>query len=129
MKVGAKQRRWTKSFRLLVGSRISPSSPSLARGEQTANMLFSPGMARRPDNREAEILKEEHLAELRHNLAHLSLPAVRDFYEKAYQDCRLIYNRVPSPKADSNPGPSLETVAEVEIRSRVYDPWTPQFKV
>lgn len=55
-------------------------------------------MARRPDKREAEILSEERLKELRHNLAHLSLPAVRDFYEKAYQDCRLIYSRVPSPR-------------------------------
>jgi hypothetical protein len=55
-------------------------------------------MARRPDNREIEILSKEHLAELRHNLAHLSLPAVRDFYEQAYRDCRLIYNRLPSPR-------------------------------
>ena len=55
-------------------------------------------MAHRPDNREAEIPREEYLKELRDNLAHLSLPAVRDFYEKAYQDCRLIYNRIPTPK-------------------------------
>ena len=55
-------------------------------------------MARRPDKREAEILSEEKLKELRYNLAHLSLPAVRDFYEKAYQDCRLIYNRIPTPR-------------------------------
>ena len=55
-------------------------------------------MARRPDKREAEILSEDKLKELRYNLAHLSLPAVRDFYEKAYQDCRLIYNRIPSPR-------------------------------
>ena len=60
--------------------------------------IFPHGMARRPDNRETEILKEEHLRELRDNLAHLSLPAVRDFYEKAYQDGRLIYNRIPTPK-------------------------------
>ena len=44
-------------------------------------------MARRADKREAEILSEENLKELRYNLAHLSLPAVRDFYEKAYQGC------------------------------------------
>ena len=30
------------------------------------------------------MLTKEHLAELRHSLAHLSLPAVRDFYEQAY---------------------------------------------
>jgi len=55
-------------------------------------------MARRPDEREKEMLSEENLKELRYNLAHLSVPAVREFYEKAYQDCRLIYSRVPSPK-------------------------------
>jgi hypothetical protein len=55
-------------------------------------------MARRPEKREGEILTEENLKALRYNLAHLSLPAVRDFYEKAYQDCRLIYNRIPSPR-------------------------------
>jgi hypothetical protein len=55
-------------------------------------------MARRPDNRELEILSEENLNELRRNLAHLSLPAVRDFYERAHRDCRLIYSRVPRPR-------------------------------
>jgi hypothetical protein len=43
-------------------------------------------------------LTEQDLAELRHNLAHLSVGAVRDFYERSYRDCRLIYNRLPSPK-------------------------------
>ena len=57
-----------------------------------------PGMARRPDKREAEMLSKENLAERRHNLAHLSLPAVRDFYEQAYRDCRLIYDRLPAPR-------------------------------
>jgi hypothetical protein len=55
-------------------------------------------MARRPDKREAEMLSEENLKELRHNLAHLSLPAVREFYERAYRDCRLLYNHLPSPR-------------------------------
>lgn len=55
-------------------------------------------MARRPDPRDTEVLSKKHLEELRYNLAHLSLPAVRDFYEKAYQDCRMIYDRLPSPK-------------------------------
>jgi hypothetical protein len=59
-------------------------------------------MARRPDQREAEMLSEENLRELRHNLAHLSLPAVRDFYEQAYRDCRLIYNQLPTPKQIQN---------------------------
>jgi hypothetical protein len=55
-------------------------------------------MARRPDMRETEMLSEENLKELRHNLAHLSLPAVREFYEVAHRDCRLVYNHLPSPR-------------------------------
>ena len=55
-------------------------------------------MARRPDPREVEMLTKENLAELRYNLAHLSLDAVRRFYERAHEDCRLIYDRLPSPK-------------------------------
>jgi hypothetical protein len=42
-------------------------------------------MARRPDREKEEILSEKDLEELRHNLAHLSVTAVRDFYEQAYQ--------------------------------------------
>lgn len=41
-------------------------------------------MARHPDRRDQEMLTGEHLKELRDSLAHLSLPAVRDFYETAY---------------------------------------------
>jgi hypothetical protein len=55
-------------------------------------------MARRPDPEKAEKLTEEDLKELRHNLAHLSVTAVRDFYEQAYQDCRLVYSRLPNPR-------------------------------
>ena len=54
-------------------------------------------MARRPDREEAEVLSEKDLKELRYNLAHLSVSAVREFYEQAYQDCRLVYN-LPSPR-------------------------------
>jgi hypothetical protein len=55
-------------------------------------------MARRPDHKKAEVLSEDDLKQLRHNLAHLSVGAVRDFYDRAYRDCRLIYHRLPSPK-------------------------------
>jgi hypothetical protein len=55
-------------------------------------------MARRPNREKVEILSENELKEMRHNLAHLSVTAVRDFYDSAYRDCRLIYNRLPSPK-------------------------------
>ncbi|MGA6982835.1 MAG: hypothetical protein WCC95_23115 [Candidatus Sulfotelmatobacter sp.] len=55
-------------------------------------------MARRPNREKVEILSEQELKEMRHNLAHLSATAVRDFYDSAYRDCRLIYKRLPSPK-------------------------------
>jgi hypothetical protein len=57
-------------------------------------MLISVAMARRPDREKAEKLTEQDLKELRHKLAHLSVTAIRDFYEQAYQDCRLVYNRL-----------------------------------
>ena len=55
-------------------------------------------MARRPDREKVDMLSEKELTELRHNLAHLSLTAVRDFYDQAYRDCRLIYSRLPSAR-------------------------------
>jgi hypothetical protein len=61
-------------------------------------MLTCFTMARRPDSRKSEVLNEKDLKELRHNLAHLSAAAVRGFCERAYQDCRMIYNRLPSPR-------------------------------
>jgi hypothetical protein len=72
--------------------------PSFSKGEQKANLLGSVAMARRPDRDKADILSERDIRELRHNLAHLSIQAVRDFYDQAYGDCRLIYHRLPSPK-------------------------------
>jgi hypothetical protein len=44
-------------------------------------------MARRPDRKQGEILSEKGIQELRHNLAHLSIQAVRDSYDQAYGDC------------------------------------------
>jgi hypothetical protein len=76
----------------------SKAGPYLYDGEQMANLIISFVMARRPDREKAEILSEKDLHELRHNLAHLSAAAVRDFYDRAYQDCRLVYTRLPSPK-------------------------------
>jgi hypothetical protein len=55
-------------------------------------------MARRPDPANSEMLTEKDLKELRYNLAHLSIQAVREFYDQAHRDCRLIYNRLPTPK-------------------------------
>jgi len=55
-------------------------------------------MARRPDRDKGEILSEKDLTELRESLAHLSIQAVRDFYDRSHRDCRLIYHRLPNPK-------------------------------
>jgi hypothetical protein len=55
-------------------------------------------MARRPDSEKHEQLTQKDLEELRHNLAHLSIDAVRRYYERAHEDCRMIYDRLPSPK-------------------------------
>jgi hypothetical protein len=67
-------------------------------GEQTTKVVRFFAMARRPDREKYELLSENDLKELRRSLAHLSVTAVRDFYERAYQDCRLVYNRLPSPR-------------------------------
>jgi hypothetical protein len=55
-------------------------------------------MARRPGRDPDEVLSENDLKDLRRNLAHLSAAAVRESYDQAYRDCRLIYNRIPSAK-------------------------------
>ena len=55
-------------------------------------------MARRPADENPDVLTEEELKQLRHNLAHLSPIGVREFYERAFEDCRLIYNRLPTPR-------------------------------
>src|SRR3982074_2301881 len=67
-------------------------------GEDKANMLESLVVARRPDPEKPDVLNEEELKQLRHNLAHLSPGGVREFYERAFEDCRLVYNRLPSPR-------------------------------
>jgi hypothetical protein len=61
-------------------------------------MIASFPMARRPKSQKSEVLNQKDIKELRHNLAHLSATAIRDFYERAYRDCRLVYNRLPGPR-------------------------------
>lgn len=59
---------------------------------------MTPPMAYRPGREPIEVLSEKDLIQLRHRLAHLGAAAVRDFYEQAYRDCRLVYPRLPNPK-------------------------------
>jgi hypothetical protein len=55
-------------------------------------------MARRPGREKPDVLNEAERKQLRHNVAHLSLDGVRHFYERAFEDCRLVYDRLPSPR-------------------------------
>jgi hypothetical protein len=55
-------------------------------------------MARRPSDEKPDVLSKEELDRLRHSLAHLSPEGVRGFYERAFEDCRMTYNRLPSPR-------------------------------
>jgi len=52
----------------------------------------------RPGSEKPEVLSEGEVKQLRHSLAHLSPDGVRQFYERAFEDCRLVYNRLPSPR-------------------------------
>jgi hypothetical protein len=61
-------------------------------------MLLSLSMARRPGDEKPDVLSREELKRLRESLAHLSPEGVRGFYERAHDDCRLIYTRLPSPR-------------------------------
>jgi hypothetical protein len=54
--------------------------------------------SRRAKQSLAKMLSAADLKELRYNLAHLSIGAVRDLYDQACRDCRLIYHRLPTPK-------------------------------
>jgi len=58
-------------------------------------------MARRPDPaRREDVMSEEDLKALGENLAHLSMPAVLDFYQQAYRACRIINSSTfPSPRS------------------------------
>jgi hypothetical protein len=61
-------------------------------------MPASSGMARRFDRDKDDVLSEQDLKQLRENLSRLSPQGVRDFYDRAHEDCRLIYTRLPTPR-------------------------------
>jgi len=63
-------------------------------------MLESLVMARRPDiNRREDVLSREGLKALGNSLAHLSPSSVRDFYERANQQCRISDRDFPPARA------------------------------
>jgi hypothetical protein len=56
-------------------------------------------MARRRERDDPpDVLSREELKRLRQNLAHLSPDSVRQSYDRAFEQCRLVYSRVPSPR-------------------------------
>jgi hypothetical protein len=56
-------------------------------------------MARRRDRDEPpDVLSAEEIKQLRHRIAHLSPDGVRQLYDRAFEDCRLVYSRIPSPR-------------------------------
>ena len=61
-------------------------------------MLESMVMARRPDFGKEKIWGREDLKEITRNLSVLSESAVREFYDRAYRECRII-NRQTFPPA------------------------------
>lgn len=69
-------------------------------------------MGRRPNlEKREEILSREHLDELAENLAHLSMNAVLDFYQRAYRDCRITNSRTfPPARAIQELVQVLETI-------------------
>jgi hypothetical protein len=63
------------------------------------NVLGSVAMARRRDRDEPpDVLSAEEIKQLRHRIAHLSPEGVRQLYSRAFEDCRLVYTRIPSPR-------------------------------
>jgi hypothetical protein len=55
-------------------------------------------MARRPGRDKPDVLSKQELAQLRQNLLSLTPDALRNFYQCAFDDCRAIYHRLPSPR-------------------------------
>jgi nitrogen regulatory protein PII-like uncharacterized protein len=57
-------------------------------------------MARRPDFGKHDFFERKDLDELGRNLAMMSEAAVRDFYQHAYRECRIINGRTfPSARS------------------------------
>jgi len=53
-------------------------------------MLESFVMARRPNLEKEKIWSREDLKKITHDLALLSEPGVREFYQRAYRECHII---------------------------------------
>jgi hypothetical protein len=58
-------------------------------------------MARRPEfGKHEDAMSAEDIEAMNEGLAHLSQPAVLDFYQSAYRDCRIVNSRTfPSARS------------------------------
>lgn len=60
-------------------------------------MLESPIMARHRDSREEKVWGRDDLKAIARNLSFLSEPAVREVYDRAYRECRIINSHTFPP--------------------------------
>lgn len=60
-------------------------------------MLESFVMARRPNHEQEKVLSREELKEFGRSLSFLSEAAVREFYDRAYRECRIINSHTFPP--------------------------------
>ena len=77
-----------------------------------------PAMARHPEPK-PEIYTEKDLNDLRRHIAGMAPQSLLDFYKRAYEECRLVFESAAA--ADENPSsrPGLEGVVETEVTSRI----------
>ena len=86
-------------FSLLPGvfERAFPS-PNTTRRTKSEICYYLTVMARRPDSgTKEEIWTRQDLKEIMRNLSLLSEPGVREFYERAYRECRIINSHTFPP--------------------------------
>jgi hypothetical protein len=65
-------------------------------------------MARRPDPEKPDVLNEEELKQLRHNLAHLSPGGVREFCERDLRGLPTRLQPTSQPPQDSDTRSAVE---------------------
>lgn len=79
-----------------TNGRLEPSPPTWRINSESARMLL---MARRPEFGQEKIWTREELKEITRNLALLSVQGVREFYERAYRECRISGRDFPPARA------------------------------
>jgi len=72
-------------------------------------------MARRPDSDKHEKLTQKDLDELRYNLVHLSVDAIRRFYDRAHEDLPPDLQPTAITEANADPRTSLAAVVEATV--------------